>query len=439
MTFQLADRIGISNGRIRKTARTERDWLGMQCEPSPLDEMLIDLKCAADPSLNELRNEVRTLCSEQLPSDIRQKVLLNQHLTKEDHVRWHKILGTAGLLVAHWPEEHGGRGWSRLQRWVFENEIYRAGSPWLVPFGITYVAPVIYTFGNEAQKTRWLPGIAGAENWWAQGYSEPNAGSDLAKVQTRAVRTGDTYVVTGQKTWTTMAQWADMMFALVRTDDSGPPQKGISFLLIDLNSPGVTVRPIDTIDGDHHINEVFLDDVRVPVANLVGKEGDGWTYAKFLLNNERLLAAEVGKAQRLMSQLRALMNDVSISQSPLFRDPSWRRRSAELESRILALESLSYDLLDQAESGRDPGALASILKIVGSELIQSITGATIDLLAKRGLSIAPDVLIGLSSEDRLPQGGSGAITEYLYDRAATIYGGSSEIQRNILAKAVLGL
>lgn len=411
----------------------------MQHDTRSLDTILLDLKCLGDPALTALRDEVRALCKEQLPADIRRKVMLNQHLDKDDHVRWHRILSDAGMLVAHWPKAHGGRDWSRLQRWVFENEVYRAGSPWLVPFGITYVGPIIYTFGNDAQKARWLPDIAQAKSWWAQGYSEPNAGSDLASIRTRAVRDGDHYVVNGQKTWTTMAQWADMMFALVRTDEGGRPQQGISFLLIDMKSPGISVRPIHTIDGEHHINEIFLDEVRVPVENLVGEEGGGWTYAKFLLGNERLLAAEVGKAQRLMAQLAMLMDDPAIASPPLSQDISWRRRRAELDSRILALESLSYDLLGQAESGRDPGALASLLKIVGSELIQAITAALIDVLAKRGLSMAADLLAGQSEEDRLPEGGSGAIAGYLYDRAVTIYGGSSEIQRNIIAKAALGL
>lgn len=411
----------------------------MQPETPPLSTILLDLKCAGDPVLQALREEVRALCRDWLPEDIRRKVVLNQHLDKDDHVRWHRILGDAGMLVAHWPEVCGGRGWSRLQRWVFENEVYRAGSPWLVPFGITYVGPIIYTFGTEAQKVRWLPDIAQAKSWWAQGYSEPNAGSDLASIRTRAVRDGDHYIVNGQKTWTTMAQWADMMFVLARTDDSGPPQHGISFLLVDMSAPGITVRPIGTIDGEHHINEIFLDEVRVPAENLVGVEGGGWTYAKFLLGNERLLAAEVGKAQRLMAQLDMFMGDTSIATPSLSQDTSWRRRRAELESRILALESLSYDLLGQAEAGQDPGALASLLKIVGSELIQAITGTLLDILAKRGLSIAPDRLEDGSGKDRLPEGGSGAIAEYLYDRAATIYGGSSEIQRNIMAKAALGL
>lgn len=403
------------------------------------NDILLDIRCAADPALAALRDEVRAVCRDRLPADIRLKVERNQHLTRDDHVRWHRILADAGLLVAHWPVAHGGRGWSRLQRWVFENIVYRAGSPWLVPFAITYVAPVIYTYGTPEQQARWLPSIASAETWWAQGYSEPNAGSDLANIRTRAVRDGDHYIVSGQKIWTTMAQWADMMFALVRTSDTGRPQQGISFLLIDMTAPGVTVRPIMTIDGEHHVNEIFLDAVRVPVENLVGVEGGGWTYAKFLLGNERLLAAEVGKAQRLMHQLGGYMHDPMISTPPLANDLSWTRRCAELQGRLLALESLSYDLLEQAEGGRDPGALASLLKIVGSELIQAITGTIVDALAKRGLSMSPALLSGATTTDRLPEGGSGAIAEYLYDRAATIYGGSSEVQRNIIAKAVLGL
>jgi alkylation response protein AidB-like acyl-CoA dehydrogenase len=406
---------------------------------SAIEDVLLDLRCANDPSLGALRTEVRQFCAERLPADIRRKVLLNEHVDKADHIRWHRILHEGGLLVAHWPPEHGGRGWTRLQRWIFENEIYRAGSPWLVPFGITYVAPVIYTYGNAAQKQRWLVPTAESRIWWAQGYSEPGAGSDLAQLRCLAVRDGNEYVVTGQKTWTTMAQWADMMFTLVRTDIRARPQSGISFLLIDLTSPGVTVRPIATIDGGSHINEIFLDAVRVPAENLVGSEGDGWTYAKFLLGNERLLAAEIGKAYRLMKRLDTFLSSPSTDGRPLSNDPTWQRRKATLEARILGLESLSYDLLAQAEAGRDPGAFASVLKLVGSELTQAITGTIVDLLGRNGLCLQTDAGIAYGeANDLLPEGGCGAIAEYLYDRAATIYGGSSEIQRNILSKA-LGL
>lgn len=321
-----------------------------------------------------------------------------------------------------------------MQRWIFENEIYRAGSPWLVPFGITYVAPILYTFGNDEQKRRWLALTAESAIWWAQGYSEPGAGSDLAQLRTRATRDGPDYVVNGQKTWTTMAQWADMMFALVRTGTNERPQAGISFLLIDLASPGVTVRPIATIDGDAHVNEVFLDNVRVPAENLVGVEGGGWTYAKLLLGNERLLAAEIGKAHRLMAQLDGFLVQASSRGRPLAEDQTWRRRKAGLEARILGLESLSYDLLAQAEAGRDPGAIASVLKLIGSDLIQAITGTMIDILGRSGLALPSEMPTVSTTE-----GGTGAIAEYLYDRAVTIYGGSSEIQRNIISKAVLGL
>jgi alkylation response protein AidB-like acyl-CoA dehydrogenase len=405
-------------------------------ETSPAADALLDLRCAAAPELGALRDEVRGFCESKLPDDIRTKVLLNQHLTKDDHLRWHRILHSGGLLVGHWPKEQGGRGWSRLERWVFENEIYRAGSPWLVPFGITYLGPVVFTFGDAAQKARWLPPTAESQIWWAQGYSEPNAGSDLASIRTRGVRNGDDFVVSGQKTWTTMAHWADMMFTLVRTATSDRPQTGISFLLIDLSSPGVTIRPIPTIDCEHHINEVFLDEVRVPAENLIGGEGAGWTIAKYLLGNERLLAAEVGKARRLLRQLDTF---IQLDDGDTNRASIWRRRRAELEARTLGLESISYDLLAEADAGRDPGPLASMLKLVGSELIQAINSAALDALGGSGLSISDTILQGGQDTDRLPSGGTGAIAEYLHGRAATIYGGSSEIQRNILAKAVLGL
>jgi len=396
----------------------------------------------SDPQLSEFRDEVRTFAADRLPRDIRERVHLGQHLSKEDHLRWHRILAERGWLVGHWPEEFGGLGWSRLQRWIFENEVYRAGSPWLVPFGVTYVAPIIYSFGTDAQKQRFLHPIARAETWWAQGYSEPGAGSDLASLKTSAVRDGDHYVVNGHKIWTTMAQWADMMFTLVRTDNEVAPQRGISFLLIDLRSPGVTIRPIKTIDFAEHLNEIFLDDVRVPVENLVGEEGRGWTYAKVLLGNERLLAAEIGKAQRMMARLEHLLATTGCGSSSLRADRAWRRRVAELGARMMALESLSYEFFREAEGGKDPGAAASTLKIIGADLIQAISAAMVDIFSYHGPPLSGDVLDGVGgtapSSDPPPDA-PGAIAEYLYGRAASIYGGSSEIQRNIISKSVLGL
>tara|TARA_R110000782_G_scaffold1725_16_gene6823 strand:+ start:11408 stop:12616 length:1209 start_codon:yes stop_codon:yes gene_type:complete len=393
-------------------------------------DTVMDVATRRDAGLAALRKDVRDFCRDHLPEDIRDKVLNGRLLDKADHVRWHRILATRNWLTGHWPREMGGLGWTRLERWVFENEVYRAGSPWLVPFGITYVAPILYSFGSPEQQRRWLGPIARSEIWWAQGYSEPNAGSDLASLRTTAVDVGDAYVVNGQKVWTTMAQWADMMFTLVRTSPDAQAQRGISFLLIDLKSPGVTVRPIASIDGDHHLNEVFLDNVRVPHENLVGEPGRGWTYAKVLLGNERLLAAEIGKCQRMMAQLEHLLRTTpGAGGQPLASNAAWVQRVADLGARTIALEALCYELFRSAAQGRDPGATASVLKLIGAELIQAIAVALTDAVGCGGLA-APH---------RSDRASAGIVGEYLYGRAATIYGGSSEIQRNILAKTVLEL
>jgi alkylation response protein AidB-like acyl-CoA dehydrogenase len=390
--------------------------------------------------LADFRAEVAEFCSQSLPSDIRSKVLLNQHLSKDDYVRWMRILHKRGWMIAHWPTEYGGCGWSRLQRWIFENELYRAGSPWLAPFGITYVGPVIYTYGNAQQKQRWLGPTANHDIWWAQGYSEREAGSDLANLQTRAVRDGDHYVVTGHKIWTSMARWADMMFTLVRTNSEVQPQRGISFLLIDLKSPGVSIRSIKSINLADDLNEVYLDEVRVPIENLVGEEGGGWTYAKFLLDNERLISAELGKAQRLMAQLRFFLEEIRDGGEPLAQNSGWQQRMAELQLKMLALGSLCRKMFADLAAGNDPGLSASMLKIASAELLQAISGANVDALAKGGLSFQAEALVP-DSDARLmaPVGGAGAVGEYLFGRVYSIWGGSSEVQRNIIAKAVLGL
>lgn len=386
------------------------------------------------------REDVRAFCEDNLPDDIRSKVINHQHLAKDDFTRWMKILHDRGWLIGHWPKEYGGQGWPRLKRWIFENELYRIGSPWLAPFGITYVGPVIYTFGNEAQKRRWLQPTASQQIWWAQGYSERGAGSDLANLQTRAVRKGDHYIVSGHKIWTSMAQWADMMFTLVRTDPLAKPQRGISFLLIDLKSPGVSIRPIKSINLAQDLNEVFLDEVKVPVENLIGEEGGGWTYAKFLLDNERLISAEVGKAQRLLVQLKYFLANIRERQMTLLDTPAWQNRLAELELRLMSLTSLCGKMFAELEAGNDPGLSASMLKIVSAELLQAISGAHVDALSMQGLSFRPDALAhsGVGSLNGL-QGGDGALGEYLFGRVYSIWGGSSEVQKNIIAKAVLGL
>lgn len=392
------------------------------------------------PDLSGFRYEVREFCQSRLPSTIRAKVLANQHLDKEDHIKWQKILAEKGWFTGHWPKKYGGLDWSPKQRWIFENEIYRNGSPWLIPFGISYVAPIIYNFGTEDQRQRFLPAIQSSDCWWAQGFSEAGAGSDLAGVQTRAVRDGNDFIVNGTKLWTTMAHWADMMFAIVRTEPSKQPQQGLSFVLIDLNDSGVTIRPIRTIDECHHVNEVILDDVRIPGNNLIGNLGSGWSYSKFLLGNERLLAADVGRSMLRLEDLRSMSLHVKNGGRALANDTSWRRRLAALDVRLMALESLALSLLAEQQSGADPGARASALKLISSEIQQEIDGAMIDAIGYSGLSYQTEALNAAWVGSAVgPPHAAGGIREYLYGRAATIYGGSSEIQRNIIAKAVLGL
>lgn len=378
-----------------------------------------------------LRADIREFVRTTLPADILRKSSQHLMLDKSEYVRWMRALQSRGWAVGHWPREYSGLGWSTLERFVLEDELGRAGCPWLIPFGVKYVGPVIYTFGDERQKQRFLPPIVAADEWWAQGYSEPGAGSDLAALRTSAVRDGDHYVVNGQKSWTTYAQWADWMFCLVRTSRDERPQNGISFLLIDMRSPGVTVKPVRSMDMCHHVNEVWLENVRVPVENLVGEEGGGWKLAKFLLVNERTYGSGLGESRAAITRLRGLVADPN--------DAAFARRIAEFELRLLALECVSYQSLSDMEHGVETGAEASLLKIRASELYQDILQATVDALGYAGIAYDPDTLHGEGPPPLGPEDAGGILRYHLYNRAATIYGGSTEIQRNIIAKSVLGL
>jgi alkylation response protein AidB-like acyl-CoA dehydrogenase len=385
------------------------------------------------------RAEVRDFAS-TLPATLRHKVMNNLKLEKEDYVAYLKLLQARGWIVGHWPAEYGGCDWTPLQRFIFEEETSEAGAPWLIPFGVNYVGPILYTFGSQAQKDQFLPRIRSSEDWWAQGYSEPGAGSDLAGLRTLAVREGDHYVVTGQKIWTTYAQWADWMFCLARTSQEERPQKGISFLLIDMKSPGVTVRPIITMDMCHDVNEVFLDQVRVPLQNLVGEEGGGWTYAKVLLGNERVLVAEVGRSTRQLRRLEAMAASTLRGARPLRDYPPFARRLAELKLRHFVLQSTCYQAVAQAMAGSQPGAEASLMKIRGSELQQDIAEAMVDALGLAGIVYDASDLEGMGqAPGEGPFEAPGILKDHLHGRAATIYGGSNEIQRNIIAKMALGL
>jgi len=386
------------------------------------------------------REEVRAFCAAELPSSLVHKVIHNHVLEKDDYLCYLDVLARKGWVVGHWPREHGGCGWSPLERFVFEEETTRAGAPWLIPFGVNYVGPVIYTYGSEWQKQRFLPRIRDSSEWWAQGYSEPGAGSDLAALSTRAVRDGDHYVVTGQKTWTTYVQWADWLFCLARTAQGERPQSAISFLLIDLKSPGITIRPIATMDGYHHVNDVFLDDVRVPVKNLVGDEGKGWTYAKFLLANERATVSDVGHSARQLARLKGIAAQRMRSGRPLRDDAAFARRLAELELRLFVLQATCYRAVSGSMQGAALDTAASIMKLRGSELRQDIAEAAADALGLDGIVFGtangPTKAFATPDDELVSVG---PIRDYLHSRAVSIYGGSSEIQRNIVAKAVLGL
>ena len=353
-----------------------------------------------------------------------------------------KRLGAKGWLTGKWPKEQGGLGWSPEQHLIFSEELGRAGAPPVVPFGAVMAGPVIYTFGTEEQKAQHLPGIMKNDVWWCQGYSEPGAGSDLANLKTKAVRDGDEYVVNGQKIWTSQAHWADWIFCLVRTSSDGKKQEGISFVLIDMKTPGIEVRPIISIALGHHLNEVFFTDVRVPVSNLIGEEGKGWTYAKFLLANERVGNVDIAKFEHYLDELRKLTANTYEAGRPLAEDPSFKRRIAELEVNLATVKALMADQLAATrEHGGAPTMMgAAALKLRGTELQQSIMQANVDVLARYGLVYQTDALhAGWNGEAIGPEVTAGLMYEHLYRRAATIYGGSSEIQKNIIAKGALGL
>jgi alkylation response protein AidB-like acyl-CoA dehydrogenase len=386
------------------------------------------------------RDEVRAFLKAELPDDIAAKVRLGKKLTKQDHQRWQAILHRRGWYAANWPVEHGGTGWSVVEKHIFEEECAAAGAPRLISFGVNMVAPVIIKFGTPEQKAHYLPRILDGSDWWCQGYSEPGAGSDLAAVKTRAVREGDHYIVNGQKTWTTLGQHANRIFCLVRTDPEAKPQAGISFLLVDMDSPGISVQPIITLDGAHEVNEVFFDNVRVPVENLVGEENDGWTCAKYLLTHERTGQAGIGISKAALAHLKEIAAREVIGGRPALEDPLLRQRIAEVEMRLMAVEMSTLRILARAQAGGVPGAESSILKITGSEIRQAISD-----LARRVLG--PHALPFLAEEMALEHDGEPLHADYSVTPAAhyfnlrklSIYGGSNEIQKNILAKAQLGL
>jgi alkylation response protein AidB-like acyl-CoA dehydrogenase len=393
------------------------------------------MELTLSPEDAAFRDEVRAFIADNYPAEMRVPNP-DTDLSKEQMLLWHRILHKKGWIAPLWPKENGGPGWSIIRRFIFDQETTRAGTLPPLAFSVTMVGPVIYTFGNEAQKKKFLPRILSGEDWWCQGYSEPGSGSDLATVRTKAVRDGDHFVVNGHKTWTTLAQHADWIFCLVRTDTTAKPQSGISFLLIDMKSPGVTVRPIITMDGSHEVNDVFLEDVRVPVENLIGEENKGWTYAKFLLGNERTSMAGIGRSTRGLARLKNIVKAEIPKDDPAYLE--FIRDIARIELDVLALEATELRIVAQMARGIDPGPIASMFKIRGTEIFQNITELTHRAIGNYGLAIREHP----PSANRFmpgPDYGHTASEKYLNSRKLSIYGGSNEIQRNIIAKAVLGL
>ena len=384
------------------------------------------------------RNHVRAFLEANLPADLQQKVRKHLRMSKPDYVRWHKILAEQGWVAPGWPAEFGGPGWTPVQRHLFDEECARAGTPAILPFGVNMVAPVIMAFGNDAQKSHYLPRILSCEDWWCQGYSEPGAGSDLASLKTTAVRDGEHYIVNGQKTWTTLAQHADMIFCLVRTDTTVRKQEGISFLLIDMHTPGVTVRPIYMLDEDHEVNEVFFDNVRVPAENLIGQENRGWTYAKYLLGHERTGIAAVGRSKRELAFLKRYAFAQSKNGKSLMEDPLFGAKVATLEIELMALEMTVLRVL--AQEHKAPGPEASVLKVRGTEIQQSLTELMVEAAGPMALPFDPAYLESENAHSAAGDDAAAPLAGYYFNfRKTSIYGGSNEIQRNIITQMILGL
>src|SRR5690554_890100 len=389
------------------------------------------------------RDEVRAFFTEKLPKDIAAKVKGGRKLSKEDHQRWQRILSAQGWYAPHWPVQHGGTDWTAVQKHIFEEEAAAFGAPRTIPFSSDLVAPVIIKFGNEEQKQKYLPRILSGEDWWCQGYSEPGAGSDLASLKTRAVREGDHYIINGQKTWTTLGQYANMIFCLVRTSSAGKPQEGISFLLVDMDSPGIDIRPIITLDGEHEVNEVFFSDVRVPAANLVGEENRGWSCAKYLLTYERTNIAGVGLSTAALQRLKLIAAYCHKNGRPLAEDPAFAARLAHLEIELDNMRTTSLRVIANVAAGGSPGEKSSMLKIRGTELRQQISALTRRAMGPYARPFQLDLQgvdnHGSESAAIGPDGADVAATEYFNLRKLSIFGGSNEIQKNIISKMILGL
>jgi alkylation response protein AidB-like acyl-CoA dehydrogenase len=385
------------------------------------------------------QKEVRNFIAENYPPSLRAKQDAGDDLKRDEYLSWHKVLAHKGWSASAWPVEYGGTGWSATQRFIWSEESAAADCIPLLPFGLSMVAPVIYTFGTPEQKAKFLPRILAGEDWWCQGYSEPGAGSDLASLRTTAVHDGNDYIVNGQKTWTTMAQHADWGFFLVRTDKDVKAQEGISFLLIDMKTPGITVRPIITLGGEHEVNEVWLEDVRVPAENLVYEENKGWTCAKFLLAHERTGIAGVAASKRGIEKVKKIARTELDDDKPLLANPFFKRKIAELEMDLTALEFTELRAMAGENAGKGPGPESSLLKIKGSEIQQRLTELTLEAVGHYGAPYFRGFGEGDNEHPIGPDYAHQAAPKYFNTRKTTIYGGSNEIQRNIIAKMVLGI
>ena len=398
----------------------------------------MDLSFSKDQEI--FRTEVRDFLSKNLDSNMSSKMKLGIMLSKEEIEAWHSKLNEKGWLAGSWPKKYGGQNWGVIESFIFEEECSAVGAPRILPCAFNMLGPVLIAFGSDEQKNYWLPRMLNGDDWWCQGYSEPGSGSDLASLKTSAHREGSHYIVNGQKTWTTLGQHANMIFCLVRTSNTGKPQEGISFLLIDMHSEGIEVRPIKTIDGEHEINEVFLTNVKVPIKNLVGEENKGWTYAKYLLAHERTGIANVGLSKRRISELKKIAQSVKKNNINLTEDPLFASKLAKVEIDLANLEITNLRILSRAEAGGSPGPESSIIKILGSEIGQEIDNLTRQALGRRAVIHAPNILdYGYNGPQVSPLATATASGVYFNNRKTSIYGGSNEIQKNILSKAVLEL
>ncbi len=387
----------------------------------------------------DFQSEVREFLDKEYPKHIKEKMDNGDDLTRDEIVEWHKVVAKKGWMGHSWPVEHGGTGWDATKKYIYLRELAMEGCPMFIPFGLQMVAPVIWTFGSQKQKDYFLPRILNFDDWWCQGYSEPGSGSDLASLKCKAEKDGDEYVINGQKTWTTMAQYADWIFCLVRTDGSGKKQEGISFLLIDMKTPGVEVKPIITIDGTHEVNMVYFDNVEVPVTNLVGEEGFGWSIAKFLLAHERTGIAGIPSLKRELDRLRDITTQIQVGEGSLKDDAMFMSKLDRLEIKLTAAEYTELRTLAAMSAGGHPGPESSILKILGTDLQQELSDLFVEAVGYYAHPFMTEEDLA-SNESRIgPDFAAPVMPHYLNYRKVSIYGGSNEIQRNVIAKAVLGL